>query len=180
VTDEAVAWLRQQIESDLNRATMIPAGGYRPSEWRAELIPDDRLASLTSAIAAHAGKVPDRDGEEDPELWAAVFAWEKPVSERDCPAEWGDDLPVAIVQYGRNEHLHLAAYDPRFAAADCEAKLAILAACLPSAAAERAVENGDISTEEYAGAEACGQVILRHLASAYRHRPGYTEHWPTG
>ena len=63
------------------------------------------------------------------------------------------------------------------ARADCEAKLAILTACLPDASMEAALENGGISTEEYVTAEVSGAIVLRHLASAYRHRDGYAQRW---
>lgn len=65
------------------------------------------------------------------------------------------------------------------AIADCEAKLAILDECLADASMDAALENGDISTEEYVSAVVTGTIILRLLASAYRHREGYNRFWGT-
>lgn len=90
----------------------------------------------------------------------------------------GEENRLVLFGNCKPESEHIAVHDPRDKLADCEAKLAIISACLPSEADERAVEDGSISAEEYASAEAVGALMLRLLATAYRHRPGYAEHWP--
>ena len=73
----------------------------------------------------------------------------------------------------------MEANDPQDTIARCEAELAILDACLPDVAMDEAVDNGDISAEEYASTEAMGAVIIRLLAAGYRHRGGYARFWGT-
>lgn len=165
---ESIAWLRTQIQADRCLARMIPGGGFRPPEWRAERLPDDRCAALTMAIGTLASNIPDWDGGEQPESWAAVFAWEQVISSKDEPAERNDDLPVAIVQCGRNEDMHLEAFDPRFAVTDCEAKLAIVA----QYEATLGYDNAEDERLSWAL-----ETVVEHLASAYRYRDGYAGHW---
>jgi hypothetical protein len=69
----------------------------------------------------------------------------------------------------------MEANDPQDTIARCEAELAILDACLPDASMEAALERGDVSTEEYVSSEIAGATVLRLLASAYKHWPGYRE-----
>jgi hypothetical protein len=71
----------------------------------------------------------------------------------------------------------MEANDPQDTIARCEAEAAILDECLADASMDTALENGDISTEEYVSGVVTGTIILRLLAAAYRHRDGYARFW---
>ena len=70
---------------------------------------------------------------------------------------------------------HMALNDPQDVIARCEAELAILDLCT-SAIEAGAIPDGATWSDDAAGAEV-GTVVLRLLASGYRHREGYAEHW---
>jgi Family of unknown function (DUF6221) len=68
---------------------------------------------------------------------------------------------------------HMALNDPQDAIARCEAELGILNLYRLWAAE-------DLSGNAALGAAACAvSDAVRHLASGYKHRDGYAEHWGT-
>jgi hypothetical protein len=170
--DEAVAWLREQIEGDLAAARIIGPGGYDPQRWDTDPPGQVNCASMGASAAITAALGPDADSSCG---WVRLESWDR------CPGDPEDvresAVPVALVEDGRREVDHIRRHDPRNVVADCEAKLAILDACLPDASMDAAVDNGDISVEDYVSSEAMGATILRFLAAAYRHREGYARYW---
>jgi hypothetical protein len=127
---EAVAWLRQQIEGDKERAEAAGGGAW------------------------HTGCRCDGDCRDYP----------------DCDRVEGDDITI-YNEGGHNssQAVHIALHDPQDVIADAEATLTILdeltLLCLVGAA-----------YPDEAGPESAAKM-LRSLASAYRYRDGYAEHW---
>jgi Family of unknown function (DUF6221) len=165
MTDDAVAWLRKQIEGDRDAAGL--AGGA-DAEWsvRHDLCDEDCPDPCPKAGQCH-----------------ARLCWHAEVV--------GDNIHV-YAEGGHDEHqaAHIALHDPQDVIADCEAKLAILE--------KHEVESEpgkDLSGKPtgrtaywcwtcdqdrdylYIPHDQMGCDTIRALASAYRHRDGYAEHW---
>ena len=180
--NDLVAWLRREIEADRDHANLISAGGFVPQRWDTE--PPGQVNPEKVAYAAELDRilVPD---EEDRMLrpgpvgyWTEVVAYGRMNTEppgADCR---GSDLPVMLVNNGRREASHVIRHDPRWAVADCEAKLAIL----------DEHRSFDPASDWLGGfCATCGEVdhrrvawpcrTVRLLGSGYRHRPGYREEW---
>ena len=177
--DEAVAWLREQIEDDKQAALIISNGGFAPERWDTDPPGQVNPERLTQAKAVDALLADDDPAFPLDGYWVALYAWERENDEPETARVRASDLPAAIVNDGRREADHIRRHDPLNTVADCEAKLAILDACLPDASMDEAVDNGDISAEEYVSTEAMGAIVLRLLAAGYRHRDGYARYWGT-
>jgi len=93
-----------------------------------------------------------------------------PGTEADC---WDGTWPMGDSRLTR----FIAAHDPQDVIADCEAKLDILDE--HSAVADDPGHCGRCQNWVYAMPAPWPCTTLRRLASAYCHRPDYTEHWPS-
>jgi len=148
VDDAAVAWLRQQIEAD---------------KAAAEAAPGDHWQSFTEDDIAGASVY----DEQWVLLYPQRYEHDKPMSNR--PGATGPQY----IQRSRNELVaHIARHDPQDVIADCEAKLTILA---EHGGEHMCFKNGhDGNTWDYWIGDC---RIMATLASAYRHREGYAQHW---
>jgi len=192
MTDDAMAWLRAQIEGDLSAATIISNGGFAPEHWDTD--PPGQVNPDWMPEAAAITLIIDPDA-DDPafrrrEYWTALVCWEKENHEPEDARVRETDMPVAIVNNGRRELDHIRRHDPRDVVADCEAKLAILDEHERAVSAARARKDAYTTwalgerlpprpvavgpeSKPIAGLE----IAIRHVASGYRHRQGYAEHW---
>ena len=147
--DEAIEWLRQQVQARLDAARKAGTG----EPWEADrhydalyfvdMKPSD--GPVTSAVDLHEASLgmPEMHDFENPRfLWASTF-----------------------------QARHIALNDPQDVIARCEAELGILHVYGLWAAED---EPGHPAM----GAAACAvSDAVRHLASGYKHRDGYAEHW---
>jgi hypothetical protein len=184
-------WLRQQVEADLAAARIISDGGFAAERWDTE--PPGQVNPPRTGASAGINAALGLDPEDFPcgmPGWVQLAAWERLVGERPEDAVREGSCPVVLVDSGRREFEHVIRHDPQNAAADCEAKLSILDE-LAAAKARRDAErddygrwvSGDVQdrrpqfpgppSEVIAGLE----CAVRLLASGYRHRDGYAEHW---
>ena len=137
---------------------------------------DERVAWLRERITARleAAKALGDRGE-----WLAVRNDDFDYSVLPRLTAWPDDAMADMWREGVAQFI--AANDPQQVIADCEMQLGILGLYELWA--------GKLSPQSAypeLGAAACvASDALRHVASAYRYRPGYAEHWgeaatPTG
>lgn len=168
VSSEPVTWLRQQVEA--RRALAAEAcpntdGHWWRREWE---------------VYADGGREPV----------GALYAGE-PVLDSDGEVSGGDYIVVydegapSQAQFG-----HIALNDPRDTIARCDAELAVLDE-YTGALARRAAEAADYAewiagtapedTPRFPGPHPATipglERAVRHLATAYRHHPGYQEQW---
>jgi len=185
VSDDLVTWLRAEILADKAAAEIISDGGFAPERWDSEPPGEVNLPRLpqADAITAALGINPHDEAFPRHEHWTELVSWERENDEPESARVRESDLPVAIVNDGRREADHIRRHDPRFAVADCEAKLAILD--------EHTHAPADLDSEGSAdfGCRTCHMVhdeftaaagwckTVRLLASGYQHRPGYQEEW---
>jgi Family of unknown function (DUF6221) len=198
MSDEAaVKWLREQIEADLSAATIISNGGFAPERWDTDPRGQVNAARMPEcdAITRALGEDPDDVAFPRHAFWTALVSWEKENNEAEDERVRESDLPVAIVNNGRREANHISRHDPLNTVADCEAKLAILdehyilfADDQNEAYEEFSVvrvggadqDHGCVTCHCYGQGAAKGYGYcrtVRALASAYRYRDGYEEHW---
>jgi Family of unknown function (DUF6221) len=184
--DEAVAWLREQIEGDLAAARIIGPGGYDPQRWDTDPPGQVNCASMGASAAITAALGPDADSSCG---WVRLESWDR------CPGDPEDvresAVPVALVEDGRREVDHIRRHDPRNVVADCEAKLAILdehvsdggpsyPQCIRCADTHRDdCDCGWLSLggEHWRSAQDFPCRTVRLLAAAYRHQNGYARYW---
>jgi Family of unknown function (DUF6221) len=194
---DPVAWLRKQIEGDLAAAKIISDGGFSPERWdteppgqvNPEAIPQND--AVTAALGC------------EPEYicgWVQLVAYSKLNNEPDEAYSRDSEAPFALVDNGRREFDHIIRHDPRNAAADCEAKLAILdehALTWPGGKPEYVVLD-DVAVDSHGGrhnvtvrgpaiapyeCKTCGYEYggpcrtVRLLLGAYKHREGFGEKW---
>jgi Family of unknown function (DUF6221) len=173
---EAVAWLRKQIEGDKSAALIISCGGFAPERWDTD--PPGQI-NLERMPEAHAiDRLLTNAEEGDPAFrphgyWAALHSWDRENHEPESARVRESDLPVAIVNDGRREADHIRRQDPFNTVARCEAELAIVDLC------ERVIrddEGEQLWSDGWAGL-GVAKLNLAAVASGYRHRPGYAEHW---
>ncbi|WP_060888056.1 DUF6221 family protein [Streptomyces caniscabiei] len=112
-------WITQQLDEVESITRLISAGGYEPDEWRIE---------------------PSRSGR-----WAQIVIYSRTLGEP--PEAASREVPVALVQTGRNEHLMMAMHDPARVLRRCEADRRVLA---------RHRLNPDAYWAEAAMCEGCG------------------------
>ncbi len=171
MNDEAVKWLREQIEGDKSAALIISSGGFAPERWDTDppgQVNPERMPEA-DAITAALGIDPHDRAFPRHEFWTALVSWERENNEPEEDRVRESDLPTAIVNDGRREADHIRRQDPRNTVARCEAELAIL--------------------DEHADGWQIGDPLrdcqweawpchtLRLLASGYKHREGYAQHW---
>jgi len=157
VSDEqaGVKWLRQQIKSNLGLARLAMGAENINAQWM----------EVSSGVL-HTG----------------------PGTEADC---WDGTWPMGDSRLTR----FIAAHDPQDVIADCEAKLEILRWHYILTSGGDDPENEEFSIYRFPshpydfGCVCChyyaqGAVrnygycgTVKALASAYKHRPGYAEHW---
>lgn len=127
--DEAVEWLREQVQ-----ARMATAKAASPGPWHASREPDEAVVYTTHY---------DPKGRQ---------GYVTSATKRE-------DAPF------------IAANDPQDVIARCEAELGILNLYRLWAAE-------DLNGNPALGAAACAvSDAVRHVASAYKYRDGYAEHW---
>jgi len=165
--EEPVAWLRKTIEGDLAAAKIISSGGFDPQRWDTEPPGQVNPAHIPQdvAVTAALGCVPEYICG-----WVQLVAYDKEIGEPDEAYCRDSGTPFALVDNGRREFDHIIRHDPRNVVADCEAKLAIL--------------------NEHGGEHMCYENtrdgntwawyigdcrVIRQMASAYKHKPGYRE-----
>lgn len=149
--DEAIGWLRQQVEARLKAAQRADTGDH----WKEEQHYD---ALFLVDLKPSAGEL---DTPED--VRTASLGLELCQPFEDPRFLWAC----------HNQATHIVANDPRDVIARCEAELAILNLYRLWAAE-------DLDGNPALGAAACAiSDAVRHLASGYRHRDGYTQHWAT-
>ena len=146
-----VEFLRDRLAEDEQIANLISPGGYQPDVWRVE---------------------PSRSGR-----WSQVVAYSRMLGESEDDAAREDDQPVALVQSGRREDLHIARHDPARVLAEVEAKRRIVDEPQPSG---NYVYRDD-------GTPACGTCgdytvewpcdTLKLLALPYADHPDYDPAW---
>jgi Family of unknown function (DUF6221) len=175
MTDDAVAWLRKQIEGDRDAAQIISSGGYAPERWDTDPRGQVNPGEMPQAHSITLLLDPEADDPAFPrsEYWTALYAWEKENHEPEDARVRESDMPVVIVNNGRCELHHISRHDPVNVVADCEAKLDLLRMCEPLSEAQADRQSNEVNAEH----EVWSGLILRKLASAYRHRDGYAEHW---
>jgi len=119
------------------------------------------------ALAEAAGGAPweaEGDDPTDDEVYSASTE----------PDTFGEMVALTRGPYSHENTLHIAANDPRQVIADCETDLGILHLYI-------LWTGHDPGAHPALGAAACvASDALRHVASAYRHQPGYAEHWGSG
>jgi len=150
---DLVAFLRARLAEEDRDVQLISSGGYEPDIWRVE--------------------PPSLDGR-----WAAeVLAYSRCLGEPVADAIRDDDAPVALVQQGRNEHLHVERYDPHRMAIEIDAKRRILEACEPKLI--DVSQPGELPyTQTIPGARApWGLPVLRLLALPHAAHPDYRPEW---
>lgn len=136
---------------------------------------DERVAWLREQIAARqrlAQSALDDRGEwsvtRNDDFDYTVFP-RRPAAPGDAVADaWREDIAKFI-----------AANDPQQVIADCIAQLAVITRCEQVHAAFHDRVNGmypDVSRRERSHAE----MTVADIAHAYRHKPGYAEHWGDG
>ena len=169
--EEPVAWLRAQIEADLAAARIISSGGFSPERWDTEppgQVNPEHIAD-SDGINAALGLEPEDFPAWSPS-WVQLVAYGKFNDEPDEAYARDSDAPFALVNNGRREFDHIIRHDPRNAVADCEAKLAMLD---EHGGEHMCFKNSpDGNTWDYYWGDC---PIMRNLASAYKHRPGYRE-----
>jgi hypothetical protein len=172
MSDELVAWLREQITADLEAARIVGAGGFEPQRWDTDPPGQVNPAPAPYGDQINAVLVPDPEDRRDRESlpgWVEVVSYDRMLGkppEADCR---DDDLPVALIGDGRREVDHICRHDPRNVVARCEAELAILDEC------DLLLKVG-IAFPDEAGVESA-ERIMRLIGAAYRHRDGYLEEW---
>lgn len=156
--EASVAWLREQIEGDIRAARIISAGGFEPQRWDTE--PPGQVNPAADPSSAQISAAIGQD-EAYSCGWVQIVVYERVIG--DLPeAEYRDPGAVAaIAEIGRREFDHIRRHDPQDVIADCEAKLDLLRMFWPLPA------YGEMTARQVLGA----------VASAYRHRQGYAEHW---
>ena len=167
--EECVAWLKAQVEADMSAARIISAGGFEPQRWDTDppgqVNPpsDPGSAAVSTAIS------------QEPEYscgWVRIAVYEREIGEPPEAEELAIGSVAAIADRGRRQFDHIIRHDPQDVVADCEAKLALL--------------------DEHGGEHMCfsnsrdGNTwdwwigdcrVMTAVASAYRYREGYAEHW---
>ena len=170
---EPVAWLRKTVEGDLAAAKIIGAGGFAPQRWDTE--PPGQVNPEHIPASDQVSAVLGLDREEAPCGWVEIVAYDRLNNEP--PERDGRDstAPVMLVDSGRREFDHIIRHDPRNVIADCEAKLAILD---EHGSEHMCFENTrDGNTWSWYDGDC---RVMRTIAGAYRHRPGYREEdWKT-
>lgn len=103
--------------------------------------------------------------------WNVYRAEDENRYDLDCPDEQN-----ALVCWGnvKPQSEHIAIHDPRDVLARCDADLAIVDLC---ARVIREDEGQEYWSDGWAGL-GVARVVLGGIAAAYRHRPGYGDHWP--
>lgn len=197
---EAIEWLRTEIKADMSAALIISSGGFAAQRWdttppgevNPERMPE---AARIDALLAPDDEIARALGPRG--YWVALYAWERENNEPESARARDTDLPVAIVNDGHRESDHMRRQDPRHTAARCQADLAILERHhvvladrgggahpryevlneRPSAMsiAQAALMQWDVDCGECHRSWPC--QTLRDVASGYRHRDGYAEHW---
>ena len=106
------------------------------------------------------------------EHWVALVSWERENHEPEEARVRESDLPVVIVNDGRREADHICRQDPRNTVVRCEAELAILD--------EYAVGLAPLTSPDLTGGAVAHDGLrfaVTAVASGYRHREGYAQHW---
>lgn len=154
MADDLAAFLRARLDREADDVDLISGGGYEPDIWRPE---DPRDVTVTAD-----------DGGDDRLHVSEVWAYSYCIGEQPSEAGRDDSHPVAVVQAGRNEHLHVARYDPRRIAAEIEAKRATLAWL--DALDARIVDVNWWNSPET-------DDVRRQMALPYADHPDYREEW---
>lgn len=188
---DRIEWLREQITGDLEAAKIIGAGGFAPQRWDTDAPGQVNPEGVSGSGAVNDALGLDPDDYEHPGHmpgWVALYAYERLNNEppemdaRDSPE------PAVLANHGRREFDHIRRQDPRNAIARCEAELAILDVhpittdvIPPGYRAGTGQPFGCGVCHDWDGVtEGYGYCkTVTALASGYRHRPGFEEHWGT-
>ena len=165
MSDEAIAWLRGQIEGDKRAAGK--ARGKTGRWWRRTWRP-----YLNSDVIESHGALLEGDPEvDDPEH--DIFIADVVIYDEGRPSD--------------AEFAHIALHDPRDVVADCEAKLALLDVHVPVQDGTRVTCKVCVTWEDdpFDGETEFGIALpvawpcmtLEITAAGYRHRDGYAERW---
>jgi hypothetical protein len=198
--DEAIEWLRQQVEGDKSAALIISSGGYAPERWDTDPQGQVNPEGMTQARAIDALLADEDDPAFQPHgCWVALHSWDRENNEPEEDRVRESDLPVVIVNDGRREADHIRRQDPRNTVARCEAELAILDehyilwsagsgisnpeqydefSVVPVGGANQ--DHGCVCCHYYGMGGVKGYGVcrtVRLLAGGYRHRDGYAELW---
>lgn len=170
MSDDLVAWLREQIEGDKAAAESTRAGGFVAARWETEPAGQVNPAAEPGSpfISAAIGQELDYTCG-----WVRVVPWTRATNEPPEADEQEIGSVVALAERGRREFDHIARHDPRGTIARCEAELAMLEIC------ERVIreEAGRAPAGDGWSAVAVARIWLHFAASGYRHRPGYQNRW---
>ena len=168
---EAVAWLRQQIEADLAAAKIISDGGFAPQRWDTE-----PPGQVNPAHDPASGTISDAIGQEREYScgWVQIVVYERETGDPPEEEYREPGAVAAIAEIGRREFDHIIRHDPRSVVADCEAKLAILD--FHGLAAAISAAHDAVHAPSHTGSDVL-RLVVKELASAYKHRDGYAGHW---
>lgn len=126
--------------------------------WLRQQIEGDKAAALAASWQERDGDRWHVWGERSDRAWVIDDQGEEGFIVGEAPA--ADTEAIAR---------HVAAHDPQDVIARCEAELAILDEC-------QLLRLVGIAYPGEAGPESA-EKISRLIASGYRHRPGWAEHW---
>lgn len=163
---DPVAWLRRQIEGDKAAAKIISDGGFAPERWDT-----DPPGQVNPAAEPGSAGVSGAIGQESDYSsgWVRIVPWTREIGEPPEADYQDPGCVVALAERGRRQFDHIARHDPQDVIADCDAKLRLVGELT-------LLRLAGIAYPGEAGSEGAG-VMLGVLASAYRHREGYAEHW---